>query len=70
MRNDFVRNLFFAVPNGAWLGGKSAAMMVKLKKEGFLAVKIWLEADQAHVKKSLETIRRKQHDDAAEQRRS
>lgn len=37
-RNDstFIRPLFFAVPNGAYLGGKSPVTFAKLKKEGFL----------------------------------
>jgi hypothetical protein len=30
----FARELFFAVPNGAWLGGKSFAMYQKLNAEG------------------------------------
>lgn len=33
-RDDFIRPLFFAVPNGAWLGGKGFAVMNKLKAEG------------------------------------
>ena len=32
----FIRPLFFAVPNGAYLGGKSPVTFMKLKKEGFL----------------------------------
>lgn len=35
-RADFVRGLFFAVPNGAWLGGRGSSVMNKMKKEGFL----------------------------------
>lgn len=35
-REDFIRNLFFAVPNGAWLGGRAKNVMNKLKGEGFL----------------------------------
>lgn len=36
-RPDFIRRLFFAVPNGAWLGGKRPAyVMEKLKGEGLL----------------------------------
>lgn len=32
---EFVRILFFAVPNGAWLGGRfPPAMMQKMKEEG------------------------------------
>jgi hypothetical protein len=36
-RNDptFSRPLFFSVPNGAYLGGKSPATFARLKKEGF-----------------------------------
>lgn len=34
LRSDFLRPLFFAVPNGAWLGGKGPAVMEKLKSEG------------------------------------
>ncbi len=36
-RNDpsFLRPLFFSVPNGAFLGGRSALQYAKLKKEGF-----------------------------------
>lgn len=30
----FIRPLFFSVPNGAWLGGKSAFTMEKMKEEG------------------------------------
>ena len=33
-RLDFVPILFFSVPNGAWLGGKSYAMLNKLRAEG------------------------------------
>lgn len=32
----FIRPLFFAVPNGAFLGGKSPVTFMRLKKEGFL----------------------------------
>lgn len=36
-RDDFIRPLFFSVPNGAWLGGKNPhALMAKYKAEGFL----------------------------------
>ncbi len=35
-RTDFIRPLFFAVPNGAWLGGRAPLVMMKMKKEGFL----------------------------------
>lgn len=37
-RNDstFIRPLFFSVPNGAYLGGKSELQYQKLKKEGFV----------------------------------
>jgi VRR-NUC domain. len=37
-KNDstFIRPLLFAVPNGAYLGGRSALQYAKLKKEGFL----------------------------------
>lgn len=36
-RPDFIRGLFFAVPNGAWLGGKRPAyVMEKMKGEGVL----------------------------------
>src|ERR1044072_1693860 len=36
-RNDetFIRELFFSVPNGAFLGGRSAAQFMKLEREGF-----------------------------------
>ena len=35
-RDDFIRPLFFAVPNGAWLGGKNPyALMNKYRAEGF-----------------------------------
>lgn len=35
-RNDdtFISKLFFSVPNGAWLGGKSHGMYQRLKAEG------------------------------------
>lgn len=32
----FIRPLFFAVPNGAYLGGKSPVTFAKLKREGFV----------------------------------
>jgi hypothetical protein len=32
----FLRPLFFAVPNGAYLGGRSPVTFAKLKREGFL----------------------------------
>lgn len=32
----FLRPLFFSVPNGAYLGGRSPVTFQKLKKEGFL----------------------------------
>lgn len=32
----FLRPLFFAVPNGAYLGGRSPATFAKLKREGFV----------------------------------
>jgi hypothetical protein len=35
-REDFNRGVFFAVPNGAWLGGRAKNVMNKLKGEGFL----------------------------------
>jgi len=37
-RNDstFIRPLLFSVPNGAFLGGRSALQYAKLKKEGFV----------------------------------
>lgn len=34
--SSFIRPLFFAVPNGAYLGGKSPVTFAKLKREGFL----------------------------------
>ena len=34
-REDFIRPLLFAIPNGAYLGGNRPAVMSKLKKEGF-----------------------------------
>lgn len=34
--SDFLRPLFFSVPNGAWLGGRNPfALMAKYKAEGF-----------------------------------
>lgn len=36
-RDDFASSLLFAVPNGAWFGGKNPwAMMRKFEAEGFL----------------------------------
>jgi VRR-NUC domain-containing protein len=32
----FIRPLFFSVPNGAYLGGRSALQYAKLKREGFV----------------------------------
>jgi hypothetical protein len=35
-RDDFISKLLFAVPNGAWFGGKNPhALMAKYRKEGF-----------------------------------
>lgn len=56
-RPDFTRSLFFAVPNGAWLGGKAPAVMNKMKQEGFLpgvADLLYLQPRGGHIFLAIE----------------
>jgi hypothetical protein len=62
--DDFIRGLFFSVPNGAWLGGRAPAMMNKMKREGFLpgvADILYLQPRGGHTFLAIEmkTIRRR-----------
>ena len=67
-REDFIRPLLFAVPNGAYLGGNRPAVMNKLKKEGFrngVSDVIYAQArgEYGYLALELKTIERKRSRD-------